>query len=72
MTHQAFMNTTRLEDGKVVLQLKAGELEAVLRSAASLADREGMAHTADRLRNDADLVKMVRGFDAGMSIEVVK
>jgi hypothetical protein len=27
---------------------------AVLRCAASLADREGMVHTAQRLRNDAD------------------
>ena len=32
------------------------EMTAVLRCAASLADHEGMHHTAQRLRNDADSV----------------
>jgi len=35
------------------------EMTAVLRCAASLADHEGMHHTAQRLRNDADSVDYV-------------
>jgi len=34
-------------------------MTAVLRCAASLADHEGMHHTAQRLRNDADSVDYV-------------
>lgn len=35
------------------------EMTAVLRCAASLADHEGMRHTAQRLRNDANTVEAV-------------
>lgn len=41
-------------DGNVVTSEL--EMTAVLRCAASLADKEGMHHTAKRLRNDADRI----------------
>lgn len=42
--------------GHGVVRSSLLEMTAVLRCAASLADKEGMHHTANRLRHDADRV----------------
>ena len=43
------------EEGPIITTSKL-EMTAVLRCAATLADHEGMHHTAERLRNDANRI----------------
>lgn len=46
------------------------EMTAVLKCAASLAEKEGMIHTAKRLRNDADRVRQLYDEHGALLVEV--
>jgi hypothetical protein len=59
------------EDGPL-LETSILEMTAVLRCAASLADKEGMHGTADRLRNDADRVQFLHEQHDGPIVVIVK
>ena len=47
-------------------------ITAVLTCAASLADKEGMHGTADRLRNDAEAVQRVHDSNDGPTVIIVQ
>jgi hypothetical protein len=56
--------------GHVELSMSATELFAVLRCAGSLAHKEGMTRTGDRLYNDAELVRQLSHDSTVKSIQI--
>ena len=55
-----------------VLTTSILEMTAVLNCAASLADKEGMHGTADRLRNDAAAVQRVHDTHDGPTVIIIQ
>jgi hypothetical protein len=60
------------ERGPEVVETSLTEMTAVLRCAASLADKEGMTHTAERLRNDAERVLAMWEANDGHLVVIVR
>lgn len=69
MTDHQWMSMTP-DDGSEYIVTTITEMTAVLKCAASLADIEGMRHTAQRLRNDAERVRELYDEHGALLIEV--
>lgn len=61
---------SQIVDQAPVIYTSGTEMLAVLRCAASLARKEGMVHTAERLDHDANVIESLLGSHSRLTIVV--